>query len=369
MTRKELNLAIFEGTADAVLWQPRLETWIWHHDHDKTMPPRFAGMSNLDIYDELRCSIRYEACVGLDIYRENEDEIVRTEERHGDRVHEIVTTPAGSITTIHHEIWEDGELVNRRIEKYPVTTPQDMRVAIDLTERLRCRPNLEKHLAAAERVGHRAEPTMFLTSAGFTVLVKDWCGLENTFYLYADHPQIIEEYLEVCDRWDDRVLDAGLQLPARIFNLGDHATNEFTPPPILKKYMLPRWQRISARLHENNRFVHSHWDGNSITMLPYLKESGLDAVEALTPKPMGDMALEDIKKAVGDEIICLDLIPAIHFMDQYTTQEVLDFTKRVIDMFAPKLILGISDEISEIGRIEKVEAISELVDSICGLAS
>jgi hypothetical protein len=47
---------------------------------------------------------------------------------------------------------------------------------------------------------------------------------------------------------------------------------------------------------------------------------------------------------------------------------VLDFTRKVIDMFAPKLILGISDEISQVGQIEKVEAITELVDSICGLA-
>jgi len=37
-------------------------------------------------------------------------------------------------------------------------------------------------------------------------------------------------------------------------------------------------------------------------------------------------------------------------------------------MFAPRLILGISDEISEIGEIEKVEAISNLVEEICGLA-
>ena len=39
------------------------------------------------------------------------------------------------------------------------------------------------------------------------------------------------------------------------------------------------------------------------------------------------------------------------------------------DLFAPKLILGISDEISEVGEIEKVEAISELVDEMCGLAA
>ena len=38
-------------------------------------------------------------------------------------------------------------------------------------------------------------------------------------------------------------------------------------------------------------------------------------------------------------------------------------------MFAPQLVLGISDEISQVGEIEKVEAITELVDEICGLAS
>ena len=367
MTRKELNLAIFEGTTDKVLWQPRLETWISHHMEKGTMPERFRGLDDLGIYDALRCSVRYAACVGLDSYYDPNN-IVRTEERRGNQLYSTITTPAGSITTVNHEIWEDGKCTNSRIEQYPVTTDKDLKVVIDLIERQQCRPNFEKYAEAAERMGHRGEPTTFLTSSGFTNLVKEWCGLEGTFYVLADHPDVVEAYLEACDRYDDRVIDVALQLPFRIFNLGDHATNEFTPPPILKKYMLPRWQRISARLHEHGRFVHSHWDGHSITMLPYLKDTGLDAVEALTPKPMGDMTLEDIKAAVGDRIICLDLIPAIHFLEQYSTEEVLEFTRKVIGMFAPRLILGISDEISQVGQIEKVEAITELVDSICGLA-
>jgi hypothetical protein len=100
--------------------------------------------------------------------------------------------------------------------------------------------------------------------------------------------------------------------------------------------------------------VHSHWDGNSAQILPYLRESGLDAIESLTPEPMCDMTLEDIKGAVGDTMVCLDLIPAIFFLSHHDTGEVLEFTRRVIDMFAPRLILGISDEISQIGQIEKV---------------
>jgi hypothetical protein len=103
-------------------------------------------------------------------------------------------------------------------------------------------------------------------------------------------------------------------------------------------------------------------------MLPYLLESRLDGVEALTPDPMGDMTLEQIKDAVQDKMVVLDLIRAIDFLPNFPMGEMLDFVKKAIDMFAPKLILGVSDEISQVGEIEKIEAISELVDKICGLA-
>jgi len=367
LTRKELNLAIFERKANAVLWQPRLETWISHHQKHGTMPERYRGMDTLEIYDALRCSVRYAVFGGIETYNEPDDVII--EERHeGDRKIISTTTPSGTITAVHREIWEDGELVNSRIEKYPVSTGEDLKVVIDIIERQQFRTNVDAFIKDAERLGHRGEPNYFLTSSGFTDMIKCWAGLENTFYILADSRDIVEAYLEACDRRDKRQIDAALKLPCRIFNLGDHATNEFTPPPILEKYMLPRWQWISDLMHSEGRFVHSHWDGNCRQILPYLKASGLDSIEALTPKPQGDVTLEEIKAAVGDEIVCLDLIPAIHFLEHYSTEEVLEFTRKIIDMFAPRLVLGISDEISQVGQIEKVEAITELVDSICGLA-
>jgi len=367
VTRRELNLAIFEGKADSVLWQPRLETWIGHHTTYGTMPERFQGMSNLEIYDEIGCSVRYAACAGVDRLEDRED-LVRIVEQHPDHTVERLRTPVGEITTVLRDIWEDDRRVNHRIEDFPVKTVADLRVFTDMVERQRFRPNFEAAQRAADNVGHRAEPTMFLSSSGFTELIKRGAGLVDTYYLLHDHPAEVEAYLEACDRRDDRLLAAALQLPCRIFNLGDHATNEFTPPPILEKYLIPRWQRLAERLHAADRFVHTHWDGNSRLMLPYLQETRLDGVEALTPEPMGDMTLEMIKQAVGDKLVVLDLLPVIDFLPNHSTEELLDFARRAIDMFAPKLILGISDELSPPGEIEKVEAVSRLVDDICGLA-
>jgi len=391
LTRKELNLAIFEGTAEGVLWQPRLETWIAHHQKHGTMPERYRGLGYLEIYDALRCSVRYAASAGIEGYEssdeggssgaistyapsaglegyESPDDIERSEERQGRYLIRRVRTRGGELRTVLQEIWEGEELTNQRIVDFPVKTPADLRVLSEIVRRQHYRANLEKFNEAADRVGHRAEPTVFLNSSGFTELIKNHCGLVNTFYLLHDSPAEVEAYLDACDRRDERQLDAALQLPCRIFNLGDHANNEFTPPPILKRYMIPRWQRISERLHAQGRFVHTHWDGNSGLMLPYLRETRLDGVEALPPAPMGDMTLEEIKEAVGETIVVLDLLPAIHFLPHFTLKETLDFARRVIDMFAPRLILGISDEISEVGQIEKVEAITELVDRVCGLA-
>lgn len=367
MTRKELNMAIFEGTAEGVLWQPRLETWIGHHSERGTLPERFRGMSNLEIYDSLRCSIRYSASVGIERF-EIRDDVVRIEEHHPDHTVSRIRTPVGEICTVYRDIWEGDRRVNHRIEEFPVKTVKDLHVLTDVVNRQRFRADPEAFHGAAKTMGHRAEPTMFLSGSGFTELIKRGAGLLNTFYLLHDHSAEVEAHLEACDRRDDRLIDEALKLPCRIFNLGDHATNEFTPPPILKKYLLQRWQRISDRLHSENRFVHSHWDGNSILLLPFLRETHLDGVEALTPAPMGDMTLEQIKEAVGDKMVVLDLLPAIDFLPNRPLKDVLEFARRVIDMFAPRLILGVSDEISQVGEIEKIEAISELVEKTCGLA-
>ncbi len=368
MTRKELNLAIFEGTAQSVLWQPRLETWIKHHQREGTLPERFRGLDALGIYDTLRCSVRYAARVGLEGYHDPAD-VQRTEERQGDLFFiDTLTTPRGTLRTIYRDIWSEGKLRNRRIAHFPVTQVADLAVLTDLVERQQFRADVAVFEEAARKVGSRAEPTIFLSSSGLTELIKSYAGLQDTFYLLHDHRAAVEAYLEACDRRDRRMVEAALKLPCRLFNLGDHATNEFTPPPILERYLLPRWQWIGDTLGAAGRFVHTHWDGHARLILPYLRQTRLHGVEALTPEPMGDITLEQIKQAVGDQMVCLDLLPAIHFLPHYPLAEVLDFARRAIEMFAPRLILGVSDEISQVGEIHKIEAVSELVDEICGLA-
>ena len=118
-----------------------------------------------------------------------------------------------------------------------------------------------------------------------------------------------------------------------------------------------------------NYYPEAHSQEHALEVqLPFLQETELDGVEALTLEPMGDMTPEQVKAAVGERMVCLDLLPVTHFLTHYSLQDCLDLARRLIDLFAPRLILGVSDEISQVGDIARIEAVSELVEKVCGLA-
>jgi hypothetical protein len=101
-------------------------------------------------------------------------------------------------------------------------------------------------------------------------------------------------------------------------------------------------------------------DGSLKDLLPYFKELPFDGLEALTAHPQGDVTLEEIKNAIGEKVY-LDGIPSILFLPQYTNEYVKKYTQKVLDLFSPNLILGVSDELSPNGDIRKIEMISEIV--------
>jgi hypothetical protein len=97
-------------------------------------------------------------------------------------------------------------------------------------------------------------------------------------------------------------------------------------------------------------------------LLPYARETGLDGIEAITPEPQGDVTLEEVKDAFSDDLFLLDGIPAVYFDETFSVDTLVECTKKIISLFAPKLILGISDEISSTGDIERVRIVGEIVD-------
>lgn len=73
------------------------------------------------------------------------------------------------------------------------------------------------------------------------------------------------------------------------------------------------------------------------------------------------MSIEEIKEHIGDKIL-LDGIPAILFLPSYTEEELEECVEKLIDLFHPRLVLGISDELPQGASEESIKRVKWISD-------
>ena len=162
----------------------------------------------------------------------------------------------------------------------------------------------------AGTVGDLGAPTMFMPRMNVQSLYIEKMGSQNGIYAIYDWPDTVEAYFRALEESHDRLIDVINASPVDIINYGENVHAGTLSPKLFRKYHLPACQRRSEKLHAAGKFVCSHWDGDVKALLPYVHETGLDGIEAITPYPQGDVTLEETKEALGDEIFLLDGIPA-----------------------------------------------------------
>jgi hypothetical protein len=171
----------------------------------------------------------------------------------------------------------------------------------------------------------------------------------------------VAAYFRALDESHDRLIDVINASPVEIINFGDNLHSGTLSRGLFCRYVLPAHQRRCERLHAAGKFVHTQWDGDTRSLLPFARETGLDGIEAITPQPQGDVTLEEIKAALGNRMFLLDGIPAVYFDAEYPASAPEECARRLIELFAPRLVLGISDEISSHGDIERIREVNRIV--------
>jgi hypothetical protein len=210
-------------------------------------------------------------------------------------------------------------------------------------------------------IGDRSEPIVNLPWASIQRLTVDWMGLEKTVLSLWKRPKETNDVVQAIQDGDSRRIDFIKKTPFKFVNFADNIDQDLVSPPLFEKYMLPWYKEKTRELHEAGKICVSHWDGNIKRLLGYVKETGLDSLECVPPLPMGNVILEELHEAMG-EMVLFDGLPANHFLDMVSKQELEDFTKQILKLFSPRIILGISDQLPPNGDIEKVRMVSEIVE-------
>ena len=359
----DLNRAIIRGEANGkVLWQPRICCWYDDRQFSKIpLPAPYTGMNLRELYEALGCSNRiydYNCAV-----RVIEDPSIKRWSKPLDelRTQHVIETPEGAITSVtRRNTSNNGEY----FEKWWVETQKDMEVQMYIEANQDYEFSQEMYDKVYGIWGENGLGSIFFPRVSVQSLYNDTMGVEGGIYALMDMPDVCEEYFKVKRANHDRFIKMIRTSCLEWINFGDNVHCGTLPPNLFEEYVLPEYQHRNELLHQPDKsyYTFAHWDGDTRNILKYAKETGLDGIEAITPKPQGDVTLEEIKAGLGDQVGLVDGIAAILFDEMYPLEMLEDQARRLIDLFAGKLILGISDEMSSTGNIDRIKYITELVD-------
>jgi len=343
-----------------IIWQPRIGCW--YDDKvfaDEEFPAPYIGKSFYGIYDLLDCSARlydFNSC-----FRRVEHPQVEFTSRDLNEtdVEHTIHTPVGKQIFINRR--SSNSQFNITL-KWEVETEDELAVATWREENSTWQWDQEQYLKLQKQIGHLGAPTMFMPRMNVQSLYIEKMGVERGVYALFCWQEKTENYFRALEKNHLRLIEVINNSPVNIINFGENIHAGTLSPPLFLQYHLPACQRRCELLHTGGKFVCSHWDGDTKPLLPYAMETGLDGIEAITPKPQGDVTLEEIKEALGDEMFLLDGIPAVYFDEIYSEEILIECAEKLIDLFAPKLILGISDEISSTGNIDRIKLVGKIVD-------
>lgn len=358
---EQFNIDVIRGNANGkILWQPRI--LCWYDDKmfaGEELPAPYTNMTLPELYRELGCSNRiydYNGCFSV----VEDSSIKRSSRKLSDLETEyIAETPVGTINCI---LRANTSNYGTYPEKWWVETEEDLKVMTYIVENQQWEWNQEHFDLTYKKWGNLGAPTMFMPRVNIQNLYLDIMGAEEAVFALIDYPETVEEYFDALERNHERLIKVINESPLELINFGDNLHCAMLPPEYFEKYILPAYQKRCKLLHEANKFVYSHWDGDTKSILKYARQCGLDGIEAITPFPQGDVSLKEVKEALGDDVWLIDGLAALLFNDSYPEQELIDQVNECIELFAPKLILGISDELSSQGNIERVNLVRKIVD-------
>ena len=357
---------------DKIVFSPRIYYWYLGNrlfkkgKHIKQLkdkiPERFLKKSQLDIYKMLGASPRYsEETLYLPLIdtRINPEAKIEITTQRGNKKDETITkykTPLGNLT----EAIAVGGGLGGHYTEFPVKSVEDMKIMQYILENTEFRFLQENFIRAEKQIGDLGVVSTYLFSSPYQRLVKITMGFVRTVIFLKRYPNEMEKFISFLEEWDDQMYDSIAESPLKVINFGENIDADLSPPPQFEKYLMPYFKRRVKQLHQAGKYCHIHMDGSLKDLLPLLADLPFDGLEALTPKPQGDVTLEELKDSIGDKVL-LDGIPSILFLPEYSNEYLREYTQKVLEIFSPNLILGVSDELSPNGDICKVEMIAEMV--------
>ncbi len=287
----------------------------------------------------------------------------------------VTTKTEGPVRTTRWQtpigaIWDQSKFSPRTASsapvKWAVSTLQDLRVLRYIADATHSTPNYQRFLELKHLANGHGHPTVLMPRSPISQLFVQWTGVTNLTFLLTDAREEVEQTLETLNRAADAAYEAVLGWDTPFVELPDNLTGEVITP-WFKQYQSDYYTQRAEQLHSVGKKMGAHLDGTMRGILPLLAPTGLDFVEGITPMPVGDVAVPDLRDIAGPDLIIFGGIPGVMFAPPFTADDMRWQVELVIEHHWDygKFIMGVGDQVPPNGEISLVRLVGDLVEELC----
>lgn len=171
---------------------------------------------------------------------------------------------------------------------------------------------MEEVFARVERyIGDDGIYVPWLDPSPVQNLLEYEMGAANFYYLLDDHRQEVEELLAImhAKRLQEYEIIARRTAADVVVSM-ENTSSTLISPRLYRQYSVPQLHDYIDILHRYGKIAVLHMCGHLKALLPAIRETGLDGINAATPPPVGTATFEDILDAFGDDFLLFGAVLA-----------------------------------------------------------
>jgi len=282
--------------------------------------------------------------------------------KDGHRRYKEVETPRGTL----RECWQWlPESFSEAPTEYLIKSEADLPAYRFMVENTRYEPDYAFAHTRRRQVGDMGFVLCYLPKSPLMHLVALDAGIETVVELYSDATDEFEQVIHSLRMSHDQAAQIALESPAEILMIPENLSSECIGPKLFEAHMRDYETVWAQRIAQAGKYSCIHLDGTLKGLLREVCSTGLTFIEALTPAPVGDLAIEEWAAWSGNSTTILwGGIPGGYFTDIVSDAEFDRHVKNVLEVmrFEPRYVLGVADQVPPDGLERRLRRVGQLVE-------
>ena len=367
MTTRERVLAVLNGRQpDQVPWLGDLDYWATALVGRGQKPQGFQKSSAyIDWHMELGVGFYLQGYFPFKAIVENCDV---KEWKEGVRRYRQIVTPKGTLRECWQ--WMPDDFTEGPIE-HLVKAAADLPAYQYLHANTRYEADYDFAVERVEQLKATGAGVMlaYLPKSPLMQMVALDAGIMAVVEMMADEEDLFAETIGVVKQSHDRAARLAVESPAEVLMMPENLSSEVVGPELFERFMRPYQAAWAAAIKAAGKFSCIHLDGTLKGLLRQECTIGLSFIEAMTPAPVGDLAVEAWADFCGNpDTILWGGIPGGYFTALVNDAEFDRHVRQVLSVMrrSPRYVLGVADQFPPGGLESRVRRVRELVDEVGG---